>query len=495
MSQLTVTLTVDGKPVIVSDGTTLLEAATQAGVAIPTLCHAPGVRPLTSCMLCVVVETGSGQMLPACSTAAQEGMVIGTLSDEIRAARREILELLWSEHAGDCEAPCRRTCPASLNIPLLLRHLARDEVSAAARIAVDGLVLPATLGWVCSAPCEKACRRTAHDEAVAIRQLHRQAAETALNLDLPPLPCAPDTGKRVAVVGAGPAGLAAASVVRRCGHRCHVYEQRAEAGGALRRLLDDRLPPQVLDAEIDGIRRLGVTLQCGHRVTDLTSLCSDHDAVIVACDGLASEGTDVFAAAEHRMTVRAIANGKGAATRAHAYLCGEAAPPQACDARVGRMAPNQIRAYAAPRISAAALDRPRCPDRPREEAERCFHCDCHKPASCKLRQYATQYGIDTKAYRDAEKPSVARVSRHGGVCFEPGKCIKCGLCVEITRQAGEELGLTFVGRGFDTRVAVPFNGDLQAGLQKVAHQCTEACPTGALARSDREERNLEECEV
>jgi len=481
-------LTIDGKQVTVAAGATLLEAAAEAGVVIPALCHAPGLRPLTSCMLCVVKETGSGRTLPACSATAEEGMAIETLDDEIRSARREILELLLSEHAGDCEAPCRRTCPAALNIPLMLRHLARDETTAAARVARDGLVLPATLGWVCTAPCERSCRRAAHDEAIAIRHLHRQAAEVALS-QAPPAPSRdPDTGKRIAVVGAGPAGLAAAWVARRYGHHCHLLEQRETAGGALRELPEERLPRQVLDAEIDGVRRLGVEIECGHRVGDLAPLGASYDAVIAACHGMGPEGDAVFRANEHQLTVRSVANGKEAAARAHAYLCGKAVAQAACDSRLGRISPEEMPEYAAPRVSAEALSRPRQSEKLSREAQRCLHCDCHKPVSCKLRQYATEYGADPNAYRGAERPSADRVSRHGGVYFEPGKCIKCGLCVEITREAGEELGLTYVGRGFDTRVTVPFGAALEAGLRKAADACVEACPTGALARGDGEER-------
>ena len=68
--------------------------------------------------------------------------------------------------------------------------------------------------------------------------------------------------------------------------------------------------------------------------------------------------------------------------------------------------------------------------------------------------------------------------------FEPGKCIKCGLCIQITKKEGEELGLAFVGRGFGVRVAVPFNGSFDDGLKKAARACIEACPTAALAWRD-----------
>jgi predicted molibdopterin-dependent oxidoreductase YjgC len=76
------------------------------------------------------------------------------------------------------------------------------------------------------------------------------------------------------------------------------------------------------------------------------------------------------------------------------------------------------------------------------------------------------------------------------VLFEAGKCIRCGLCVEITRSAGEELGLTFVNRGFDVRVAVPLGGTLEQGLRISAQRCVEACPTGALVFPDQEERKV-----
>ena len=74
---------------------------------------------------------------------------------------------------------------------------------------------------------------------------------------------------------------------------------------------------------------------------------------------------------------------------------------------------------------------------------------------------------------------------HPEIIFEPGKCIACGLCVQITGEASETLGLTFVGRGFDVRVAVPFNQSLEKGLGRAAAECVAACPTGALVRNYR----------
>jgi predicted molibdopterin-dependent oxidoreductase YjgC len=121
------------------------------------------------------------------------------------------------------------------------------------------------------------------------------------------------------------------------------------------------------------------------------------------------------------------------------------------------------------------------PDRPETEAARCLHCECLKPVSCLLRRYAEEYGARQTAFRLAERPDVEMTQRSDIVAFEPGKCIKCGICVEIGRQAGEPFGMSFVERGYSTRVRVPFARTLEEALKKSAQRSVAACPTSALA--------------
>ena len=118
------------------------------------------------------------------------------------------------------------------------------------------------------------------------------------------------------------------------------------------------------------------------------------------------------------------------------------------------------------------------------EAARCLHCDCASSGNCVLQHYAQVYGADASRFKSERRPFEQHL-HPGGVIFEPGKCILCGICVRLTELAREPLGLTFIGRGFDVRVAAPFNHEDAEGLQRVAEECVRHCPTGALVFSDK----------
>jgi len=486
-----VRLRVNGVEVEVAHGATLLDAAAQAGVEVPTLCYLREIGAITSCMVCVVKDQAGGQMLPACSAEAVDGMVIDTDGEEVRAARREVLKMLLSEHVGDCEGPCSRICPAGLDVPRMLRYIATGHPDAAARIAKRELIFPATLGRLCTAPCEKGCRRAEYDAPVAIRRLHGEAGERAIREGPVLNECAPATGKTVAVVGAGIAGLCAAWVCLLKGHACRVYERQALPCASLRALPQERLPQEVLDAEIDSIHDLGAEFMFGCQVgrdISLDSLRAEFDAVVVACDHVSSRDSGVLTTQEDAMPVRAVAQGKAAAQRADAFLGGLPGDgiPRRFNSRIGRLRPEDMAAYAVERLDRTerALA---ATNGSGAEASRCLHCDCLKPVSCKLRRYAEEYAVGSRVERHMKRPQVEPIQRFGDVLFERGKCIKCGICVEITQAAGKGLGLTFVGRGFAAGVRVPFGEPLARGLGEVALHCVQACPTGALAIRNEEE--------
>ncbi len=119
-------------------------------------------------------------------------------------------------------------------------------------------------------------------------------------------------------------------------------------------------------------------------------------------------------------------------------------------------------------------------DQARQEALRCLSCGCAKAGGCGLRRWATVYLADPYRFLGRRR-RFARDDSHPEVVYEPGKCIMCDACVRIAAEAGEELGVSITGRGFDVSVAVPFDARLVDGLRHAARRCAEACPTGAIA--------------
>jgi formate dehydrogenase major subunit len=275
-------LTVDGREARVPPGTTVLEAAEGLGIRIPTLCHAAGLETAASCLVCAVRIEGQGPLAPACAMPAAEGMAVATGGAEIRAARRAALELLLSDHAGDCIAPCSAACPAGLDIPRFMESIAAGESALALEAIHERLALPGVLGRICPRPCERRCRRNGHDESLAIAALHRYAAG---HQPRPPEKAARG-GRVVAIVGAGPAGLSAAWFLLRKGHGAVLYDARPRAGGMLRYGIPGyRLPKDALDAEIGAIAALGARFEFNRRWgVDFTleGLRRGHDAVFIA---------------------------------------------------------------------------------------------------------------------------------------------------------------------------------------------------------------------
>jgi ferredoxin len=122
------------------------------------------------------------------------------------------------------------------------------------------------------------------------------------------------------------------------------------------------------------------------------------------------------------------------------------------------------------------------------EAARCLHCDCRKPESCKLRRWSEALDASAKKF-GSMRPQFVQM-RKGKLVYEPGKCIKCGMCIRIATEEHEELGLAFVGRGFDVHVGGGFSRPVLEGIAKAGEQCVNACPTAALSFISGEDEHL-----
>jgi NADPH-dependent glutamate synthase beta subunit-like oxidoreductase/ferredoxin len=516
-------LSIDAQPVEVPQGATILDAASKLGIDIPTMCFLKGFEPSTSCMVCVVKVRGKSGLVPACGSLAEDGMVVETSTPEILEARKTALELLLSDHVGDCMGPCQIACPAHMNIPLMIRQIAAGRLTDAVATVKKDIALPAVLGRICPAPCENACRRSQADGSVAICLLKRYIADVDLQSSQTWQPeCKPKLGKSVAIVGAGPAGLAAAYHLLAEGISCIIYDDHEQMGGALGYAVSEHdLPRDVLDAEIATITDLGLnfiprtTIGRDISIAELKNRC---DAVFIATGPLknddlrtfglkatdkgisidrqtyATSAEGIFAGGDtvrsRKLAVRAVADGKEAAAAIAQYLRDRpvTGPDRPFNTRMGRLLEGEMPKFLAasspsPRITPAVASLGFSDRQAKIEAARCLHCDCRKAENCTLRTLSKAYSASATSYKSARRTFEQRTD-HPLVIFEPGKCIDCGLCIQIAAQHRESLGLTFIARGFSVRVAVPFDKPLSDALHSAARQCVEACPTGAIALKD-----------
>lgn len=281
-----INLTINGKSVTAPVGSTILEAARANGIYIPTLCYDEAVEVYGACGLCVVEAEGIPKLLRSCSAKVSEGMVINTESERVVKSRKIAMELLMSAHDGDCIAPCQLACPANTDCQGYVGLIANGRFDDALKLIKETNPLPASIGRVCPHPCEKACRRGKVEEPINIAQLKFFAADLDLKGEAYLPECAADTGKKIAIVGGGPAGLTAAMYLRKSGHQVTVFDMMDKMGGMLRYGIPQyRLPKEILDAEIRLIEKAGVRLvnncRFGKDVT-LEMLRSVNDAVILA---------------------------------------------------------------------------------------------------------------------------------------------------------------------------------------------------------------------
>jgi RnfABCDGE-type electron transport complex B subunit len=168
--------------------------------------------------------------------------------------------LLHFNEDDSCLAPCRQTCPAEINIPLYISQIRKGDYEGAVATIRQRNPFLLSCGRVCPHPCETSCRRGIEDEPVSVNQLKRFVADYEMaKAKRFPISVAPSTGKRIAVVGGGPAGLSCAFFLRRLGHEVTIFEAMPKLGGMLRYGIPEyRLPKKVLDWEIEGILNLGI---------------------------------------------------------------------------------------------------------------------------------------------------------------------------------------------------------------------------------------------
>lgn len=180
--------------------------------------------------------------------------------------------------------PCRSACPAGIDVPRYIRLIKEEKFAESVAVIREKVPFPATLGHICPHFCEEKCRRCELNEPIAIRVLKRFAAEHDTGLWKPRSKFVPFSGKRVAIIGSGPAGLTGAYYLTKLGHSVTVFEALPVAGGMMRVGIPEyRLPKDILDAEIGEIRSVGADIRLNTRIESIDELFEQgYEAIFVS---------------------------------------------------------------------------------------------------------------------------------------------------------------------------------------------------------------------
>ncbi|OGI07473.1 MAG: hypothetical protein A2Y40_06110 [Candidatus Margulisbacteria bacterium GWF2_35_9] len=289
-------ITIDGQLAIFDEPITIVHAAKKLGISIPTLCHDDSLHPYGSCLLCTVELTLGKQrkMVPSCVTQITDGMIIETTNEKVDSTRKMALELLLSDHFGDCIAPCKlEGCPAHIDIEGFLKLESEGKYKEAATLIREMAPFPNILGRVCPAPCEQVCRRNRVDESVMIRAQKRFISEKEIKSGGPFLPSIPKKNNKqsVAIIGAGPAGMSAAYYLALNSFQVTIFEKNPKSGGMLRYGIPYyRLPENILEIECDAMMaQLNIDVRYNTEIGKdilLETIINDYDAVLLAVGAL-----------------------------------------------------------------------------------------------------------------------------------------------------------------------------------------------------------------
>lgn len=503
-----VNLRIDNKEIGVPDGTSLIEAARQSGVYIPSLCYNSDLPHYSSCMVCIVKDIKADKFIPSCSALAEQGMEIEATGGDVLKLRREALSMLLSEHRAECEAPCRLVCPAGLNIPVMNRHLAASEIDKSGELAFLDMGLPASTCRLCPRYCENACRRKMIDHKIAISAL---VTNSSFAYNIENFRPGSYKSKNIAVVGGGSSGLITAFNLTVDGYNCEIFEKEEFAGGSIiTEFKEKKFPVKLVEDEIKRLLSTGIKINYKVTVNEeyiTNRLIKEYDTIILASsqkpaikgatiadsflqfegDTMVLEGKYIFAvggaAKESRQIVRRIGKAKNAAIGISRFLAtGDLKSiPKSFNSIIGKIKDNEKSEWLKEcPVKCERYNEPAGIDENIREAENCLHCDCRAASDCRFRDLCSKMELKNPGIKHTAYPIEKKINFLNKVIFEHAKCIKCGLCVRVMDGKTNDPSLCFTGRGFMSIISEPLDYSFNDISGKDIDKAIDICPTGAL---------------
>lgn len=436
---MSINITINGKTYETTAGHTIYDICDQIGINIPTLCHIKGRRNDSSCSVCLVKEIPSGRLLTSCSTLIQDGMEIITEDDEVINARKESLEILLSEHVGDCEAPCQTACPIGFDIPSIMDKNRSDEELY--KVIIQTIPFPSITSRLCKAPCQNACRRGLIDKHIKIRQTIQEISDTFLHTDIIPI-TETHSDKTVSINVTSFALLASAWKFQISGYRVYIINNLKDEN-----FLKD-VEPNIVAAEIKKLSLLGITFSpiedCNYQLKSSSVKDGSHIATSIKNGFLLIQDLQ-----EKPITDRVISS-------------------------MGKIRNEEREDYLSDHKTTG-----------NDEHSKCLHCDCIGKKSCMLREYSRHLKAHQHSFRVNSRDEYQTIRDFGLLQYDVNRCILCKKCIRIAHKHNRDM--TFINRGYRSEIFIPEKTNREPMDRETAILCEEICPTKALYyRGDKE---------
>lgn len=429
---MSINIQINGKSYETTIGTTIFDICDTIGIKIPTLCHIKGDRNDSSCSICLVKDNRTGNLLTSCSALVEDGMEIITEDEEVIEARKESLEILLSEHVGDCEAPCHTACPIGFDIPSIMDTSKSDEEIY--KTIIQTIPFPSITSRLCKAPCQKACRRDLIDRNIEIRQLIQTVSDKFLHTDIIPV-IESSSGGSVVINVTSYSLFAAAWKFQMNGYRVFITNNLHNED------FFKGINPDIVTAEIKKLKLLGISFEN----------VKDYDYQL--------DSSNIEDATHIGMSI------KNGFKLTHKML--EIKRISRITSSMGKIHDNERETYLLDHKTVG-----------KDEMSKCLHCDCIGKKDCSLKRYSEELNAIQNSFRVNTRDKYKQIRDFGLLQYDANRCILCSRCIKVANKYNRDI--TYINRGYKSEIFIPERTNREPMDRETAILCQEICPTTAL---------------